>query len=230
MIRHLVSLLAIAFISCPTLAAGKKTKIPKQIQQLLAMTPDDFARKITIKDDALEVSAEISTINGWQQKDGLLKIVNSDQFFRAFINKKTGEVSYQVYQFVYYYGDWAFFNRVNYETADGPVQKDLTVISRDVLECTTYLGCRHSEHIGFEVDEKLLRAAAANYKPNAVEAWRFRLKAQSGVQRDEGFVAAEIVALLQTVDTYKKDNGLMKLEPSQINPLRVIATPQTSTK
>jgi len=209
-----VCAIAFALTSAQYLAAANKAKIPKQFQQLFAMTTDDFAAKITIKDDYLETSAEISTVNGWQQKDGILKVVNSDQFFRAFVNKKTGNVTYQVYQFVYYYGDWAFFNVVNFETPEGPVQKELTIINRDVLECTQYLGCRHVEHVGFDVDEKLLRTAASNYRPGALEAWRFRLKGKSGVQRDEGFVAAEIVALLQAVDKYKMEKGLMKSEPT----------------
>jgi hypothetical protein len=203
-----LSILLLILTSEPAFSADKAPKIPKQVQQLLNMTPEDFSAKITIKDDSLETSAEISTVNGWQQKDGLLKIVNSDQFFRAFVNKRSGVVTYQVYQYVYYYGDWAFFNLVNFETPDGPVQKDLTVISRDVLECSRYLGCRHVEHLAFDVDEGLLRAAAANYKPGQLAAWRFRLKAKSGVQRDEGFVAAEIIALLQAVDKYKASHGL----------------------
>jgi hypothetical protein len=209
-ILHLASVFLLISVPALVSKAEKPAKIPKQVQQLLNMTVDDFAKKVTIKDDFLETSAEISTVNGWQQKDGLLKIVNSDQFFRAFVNKKTGAVTYQVYQYVYYYGDWAFFNLVNFETTDGPVQKDLIAISRDVLDCSRYLGCQHVEHIAFDIDEPLLRAAAAGYKPNVPEVWRYRLKAKSGVQRDEGFVGAEIVALLQSVDKYKKEKGLIK--------------------
>jgi hypothetical protein len=188
----------------------KKPKISKQIQQLLAMTPEDFGTKITLKDDSLETTAMISTADGWQYKEGLLKLVNSDQFFRAFINKKTGATSYQVYQYVTYYGEgWAFFNLVNFETPNGPESKELDVISRDVTSCSAYIGCGHVEHVAFNVDETILREAATKYQPGNAQVWRFRLKAKSGAERDEGFVPAEIAALLKAVDQYKASKGLV---------------------
>jgi hypothetical protein len=202
-------LFAILSIAPVSAKEEKKQKIPKQLQQLLAMTPADFGSKISIKDDSLETTAVISTVNGWQYKEGLLKLVNSDQFFRAFINKKTGATNYQVYQYVTYYGDgWAFFNLVNYETPNGPESKELDVISRDVTSCSAYVGCGHVEHVAFSVEESLLREAASKYQPGNAQIWRFRLKAKSGAERDEGFVPAEIVALLKAVDDYKISKGL----------------------
>ncbi len=191
--------------------AEKVPQLSGQARKLLAMAPQDFGSRVVIRDDALEVAAEISTINGWKQKEGLLATVKSDQFFRAFVDKKTGVTTFQVYQYIHYFGQRAYFKVVNFESLGGAVQKDVTVINRVALGCSSYLGCEHVEHIGFDVDEAILRAAAAAYRPGVLAAWHYRLKSKSGVQRDEGFVGAEIVALLQAVDKYKAEKGLLKL-------------------
>jgi hypothetical protein len=207
MILRILPALLISCIVTPAAGADTGSKISRKALRLLAMTPDEFAAKMVIRDDALEVAAEISTVNGWQQKDGLLSVVNSDQFFRAFVDKKSGVTTFQVYQFIHYFGQWAFFTLVNFESLDGPVQRDLTVVNRVPLGCSHHLGCEHVEHVAFDVDEALLRAAAAAYRPGAKQAWHYRLKAKSGVQRDEGFVGAEIVALLAAVDKYRAAKG-----------------------
>jgi aryl carrier-like protein len=204
--------IAAIVISSALLASGvahaDDKKIPKQIQQLLEMTPEQFESSADLKDDSLETVAVITTLNGWQKKDGLLKIVNDDQFFRAFIDKKSGRTTFQVYQVVHYMDSgWAFFEIVNYETPTGPQSVQLDVINRDVGGCSRYLGCSYVETVGFNVDEALLRKIASLYAPGKLAAWKYRIKAKSGAQRDEGFVAAEVAGLLRAVDKYRASHG-----------------------
>jgi hypothetical protein len=208
--KRLVWALLIGTVGISPALAEKPKKIPKQYQQLMALTPEQFRTSATLKDDDLETVATITTQPGWQQKDGLLKIVNSDEYFRAFIDKKTGKTTFQVYKYVRYYGDWAFFQTVNHETPSGPISQELNVISRDVGTCNKYLGCEHTETFGFNVDETLLRQIAAKYVAgqSVTSVWRFRLKAKSGVQRDEAFVPAEVAGLLAAVDSYKRQKNL----------------------
>lgn len=59
-------------------------------QQLLRMTPEQFERSASIKDDDLEMVTTISTQPGHPAKRGLLGVVGSDNFLRAFVSKKTG--------------------------------------------------------------------------------------------------------------------------------------------
>ena len=66
----------------------KATALAAQSRQLLAMTPQDFEKSASIKDDALEVVATITTGPGFKEKHGLLGLVGSDNFLRAFIDKK----------------------------------------------------------------------------------------------------------------------------------------------
>jgi hypothetical protein len=206
----LIVALATSLIASPSNAGDKPKKISKQLQQLLAMTPAEFQASATLKDDYLETAATITTQNGWQERQGLLKIVNNDAYFRAFIDKRTGQTKFQVYEYVTYVGDWAFFNAVNYETENGPVSTELDVLGRDVGTCSKWLGgCEHTETVAFAVDEDLLRSIASRYVPGAKAGWHYRLKAKSGVQRDEVFVAAEVGGLLAAVDAYKAQHGLM---------------------
>ena len=185
-------------------AADNPSELPKHLQNLLALTKDDFTSRITLKDDSLETEATLSTLKGWQHKEGLLSVVNSDQFFRAFVDKKTGATRFQAYHYVTYTAPrFARFFLVNFDAQGGPEQKELDVLGRIKTTCSRYAGCSRTEHVAFIVDEALLRAISAKYDPSIPGLWRYRLKAKSGVERDEGFSLAEVAAVVQAVDDYK---------------------------
>ena len=203
--RFWLLLLLTTFVGGPSAAQNvQPATLPKRLQSLLALTKDDFTSRIMLKDDDLETEARLSTLNGWQYKEGLLGVVNGDQFFRAFVDKKTGAVRFQVYQVVTYTAQrFARFFLVNFDAEGGPEQKELDVLSRLSGSCDRYTGCKREEHVAFFVDEALIRAVAAKYQPGRPGLWRFRLKAKSGAERDEGFSVAEVAAIVQAVDDYR---------------------------
>ena len=206
-------LLALA-LAWPAAAKEKTPKLPKQMQKLLAMTPDQFAACATVSDDSLDVIAKITTEPCFRETRGLLKIVWNDNFVRAHIDKKTGAATYQIYQAIMYEGDWRFYRTVNYETPDGPRSEPVTEISRDVVGCSAgrySSGCTLSEHIAFSVDEKLLRTIAGKWQPGAVAGWRFKFGAKAAEDWQDGMAAAEVAGILQAVDKYRAARGL----PSQ---------------
>ena len=178
-------------------------KIDKQAKALFSMTPGDFASKVQIKDDALEPVVTFSTVDGFQKKDGLLRMVNQDLFFRAFLAKKDRSVRFQVYASIVYMGKWQFFETVNYETGELPESKAVTPISREVLSCSGMGGCMYTEHVGFQVPEDLLRKIAEKYNPQVISVWRVRFKAKTGTDWDLMVSPAEIAGLLQAVDNFK---------------------------
>ncbi|MEG3174775.1 hypothetical protein U1872_00925 [Sphingomonas sp. RB3P16] len=206
--RHIV--FGLAFLASVAASAPiPADPLPRQARQLFAMTPDQFATTAEVKDDALETMATISTMHGWQQHDGLLGMVNDDGFFRAFVDKATGDTHFQVYHMVHYTQPRrARFEIVNYETPAGPVAVPLIRIGRYRGPCRAYAGCAFLETVAFPVDEALLRALAARYVPGRVAVWKYRLKAKTGAERDEGFAAAEIAGLLIAVDRYRAAHGL----------------------
>ncbi len=207
-----ISTLALAVLALGK-PAGARSDRPgpssAQAQRLIAMTPEDFERSATLKDDALETAATITTRPGWRQKNGLLRIVGDDGFFRAFIDKRSGKTRFQVYHAVHYRDwGWAKFKWVNYETPDGPRTAPVRTIGRIKGPCRRGADCPYVEHMGFEVGERLLRDVASRYRPGQAAAWRYRLKAMSGIERDAEFTAAEVAGLLRAVDSYRAAKGL----------------------
>jgi hypothetical protein len=188
-------------------------KLSKEQQRFFALTPADFQRSITLKDDALDTTARISTEQGYQEKRGLLKLVSYDSFLRAFIDKKTGVTTFQLYDWLSYSGNWRFYESANYETPTGPESKLLTVIDRSVDSCSRY-GCLFTEHLGLELPEDLLRQIAAGYNATNPKIWRFKLNSKAGVEWQDAIHSAEFVAMLTAVDQYRAAHHLATPQPA----------------
>lgn len=201
---------AIAGLLAASPSVAKDKKMPKQLRQLVAMTPEDHLRQVSVDDDNMEVVATFDTSKSFQEKRGLLKIVWNDIFLRGFVDKQSGKTQYQVYfQFRGASRGWPRLNTANYQTAEGLKSAELRQIGSDV-DCTAsrYVGCTYTEVVTFPVEEELLRAIADEYAPDQAVAWKIRFKGQSGIDVDEGLMAAEISGLLTAVDRYRAQNGL----------------------
>ncbi len=178
---------------------------------MLAMTPQDFERSATVKDDGLELVATITTEPGYQERHGLLRLVWSDNFLRAFVNKTSGAVTYQLYQRIVYQGRlYKYFWTVNYETPSGPRAVETLNLGR-TAQCSRsqlYGGCTRTENLAVPIDEPLLRTIAARYVPGVDAGWHFRFKAQTGDDYDGVMAPAEVAGLLAAVADYKRQHGL----------------------
>jgi hypothetical protein len=180
-----------------------------QVKEALNLPKEHFANTVSIKDGSLDTIATLTTVNGFQEKRGMLGIVWDDNFLRAFVNKSTGAKSFQVYQVIHYTGrGWHFYQSVNYETANGPKSKPVTVINRDV-NCANsrYSGCSYTEHVAFDVDEEFLRDVAGRYVPGEPRVWGFKFNSRAGVDHTDGMLPAEIAGFLDRVDMYTNSKG-----------------------
>jgi hypothetical protein len=128
---------------------------------ILSLTMEHFRDTATLKDDALDTTATITTEPGFIEHAGLLRVVWHDTFLRVFIDKRTGVKRFQVYEWMTYSGGWRFYETANFATSAGPVSVPATLISKDVDGCTN--GYDYTEHVAFTVDEGLLRSLAAGY-------------------------------------------------------------------
>lgn len=182
----------------------------QQLKEMAALTVGHFKSKMEIQDDYLDTTAVFSTANGFKHGKGLLKIVWDDNFIRAYVDKKTGATSYQVYNWIKYQGrGWRLYNQANYESMTGPKAKRLTVIARDVnCRGSRYGGCTHTEHVAFNIDEELIKVIADKYKPGMEVGWKYKLKCKAGKDWKDGMLFQEIVALYETVQAYKESKGL----------------------
>jgi hypothetical protein len=172
---------------------------------LFGLTPEHFTATIKSRDDALERRAAFDTYNGWREQP-------SDVFLRAFVDKRTGEVEYQLYASVSTKGDWQFYDRINYQAPDQTVQEGKLIRVGSDVDCgaVRYGGrCRVYEDAIFVVSESLLRALAGLYAPGRAVAWQFKLKGKY-IDGDylNGISPAEAAGLLAVVDRYRASKGL----------------------
>jgi hypothetical protein len=185
-------------------ALAKEVKPTKQQKALLALTPDSVASQIAVKDDALETVVTVSSEPVWTEKQGLLGIVWNDNFLRAFVDKKTGKATIQVYEYIAYRGDWRHYNGVNYETPTGPETGNLDRISAEVVSCEgsdILGGCKLVEHLAFAFPAQFF--GDVKYDPSNPSGWRYRLKSKSGRDWDSAFVAAEIIGFMRILEQVK---------------------------
>ena len=117
----------------------------------------------------------------------------------------TGETTVQVYEYVAYHGNWRHYNRVNYESPDGPIAGDLQVISNDVVTCANSEimgGCKLVEHVAFDFPLHLL--SDFKYDPENLSVWRYRFKSKAGLDWDSGFLAGEMAGFLKVLSEIQK--------------------------
>jgi hypothetical protein len=197
---------AVALLLALTMSTVISAKEPKQTPEEIALglTPDVFEKSVTTHDDDMEVSARLTTEDSFQPNQD--PINGNDIFFRAFINKTTGKVTYQVYEWIKYRGDWRNYDQVNYQSSAGLSAKPLTVISRDVLGCSPYGYCDHQEDFAFELTEDEMKWIAARPLGQIAGFWRVRYKAQSGPDLDMSMTPAEASGFLAAIADYKRDH------------------------
>jgi hypothetical protein len=179
----------------------------KALARLQSLTPEAVAKGVVIDDDDLETRAELSTIDAYKDNGRFTDRVRSDNCVRAWIDKKTGAVEYQLYQTVNYNYEWRDFTFVNYASPAGPQTAKVDRIAHDVVSC--YAGtCSYSETVGFMVDEDFLKTIASQYVPGNSPLWRFKFRATKGPDWEDSISPAEVAGLLLAVEQYRTAHAL----------------------
>jgi hypothetical protein len=201
----------------PVLA--KKSQRETHVQKQIMRSPDELMPLISVKGDALDPAITISTRGIISQKTKILwsKFENENSFLRAFVDKKTGVVSAQVYhQAVYGGSGWHFFTRATYEGLEGLTEVDLDRLGSDV-NCASY-GCTHYEDLAFTVPVEMIHLAASKYDPaNPLYGLNYRLFGKSGQTIDEGIPINEITAFSRKIAEVKREMGFTD-EPKKAAP------------
>lgn len=175
------------------------------MKDLAGLSDQHFKQTISVKDGALDTTVTFSTEPGFVYRKGLLRLVREDIFLRGIIDKRTKARTFLVYQLIRYDDrHWRFYENANYETLSGPKAVTLTEIWSDV-DCTGYKTshCAFEEHVGFFVDEKLLRNIASRYVQGQQVAWKMKFRSRAGNEFHSGFTAAEVKGLLDKMDEYE---------------------------
>ena len=90
---------------------------PRPAAHLNALTSEGVASVVTIADDDLEPTVVLTTAKAWSSRGKFTDPVRSDNFLRAFVNKKTGTKTFQLYEQVTYSFEYRNFRRVVFATS-----------------------------------------------------------------------------------------------------------------
>lgn len=180
------------------------TQVHKQsMDEFSQLTRQGVQQCSTVKDDRLETAITFSTLNCFQRKNGILKVVWDDNFIRVYKDKKTGALKFQVYT-VLYYKDWLFPMRANFgvesvQSVDG----DRVAGEVDCSQHGLYGYCMHEEHFVFELPlDEILKIEQLAAKQGGVLEWKYRLKTKSGVDADRILNANEILGVFDLATGY----------------------------
>jgi hypothetical protein len=174
-------------------------------------TSENFKRTATVVEDGggdakTKISAEDA---------------HNRSFLRAFVDTRSGEITYQVYTRNQYSGTkYRLYRTAYFQTGKGGSDSaPVVVLSRASEACDAYGKCEFREDSGFLVSDAAVRAAAKDYlvDPATASDWKFRLKDKSGDQSDGYLPAAEIAGLLARVDEYVADNKLPRYRPNTVD-------------
>jgi len=162
-----------------------------------------FKQSTIVNDEGSIVT--FSTVYGQQKRHG--SVVWDDNFFRGFIDKRTGKKSFQVYNIIYYSGngrgDWRYYQQANYTVPAG--QQVITTQAlkqrEDCSALSLYGKCVYSEHVAFDIDEQLLRRIAQGKTEQT--QWMYQLVPQRGESYPDGLLSAEATGLLNRMAEYR---------------------------
>ena len=167
---------------------------------LLSLTMEHFRDTATVKENA-QGDATISTEKGFMEHTGPMRMVWKDEYLSSFIDKKTGQKSFQVDAWVIYSGSWRSYDTASYQSTSGPRSVPATKMGKEAANCAVG-DCTYTERVAFTVDEELLRRLAAGYAPGKPTMWPYKFIAKTGPDFAGGLSSAEIAGLLAKVDDF----------------------------
>lgn len=162
-------------------------------------TTDIVKSCLNIVDEDLNTSIEFNSQRCFRNKYGLA--VLNDQFLRVYRDKETNESKYQIYTIIKS-NQWTNPYSANYKT-ESLNAREGDRISTDV-SCHQY-GCDHTEHFVFTIPKKDIKYISNNYADGDLDHnFTYRIKTRSGLNLDRVIHKAEIKAIYETVEHYKK--------------------------
>lgn len=164
---------------------------------------DEVAQRIsrTGEDDNLETDIKFSTLRVRTFWDPTPEKSQEMPFIRAWLDKKTGAKTFQIYVVTKYSSESGFYgyNKATLETDAGPESAAVNQIDKDV-KCSAKDTCDYAETLGFEISEALLQTSVKKYESKPNDAWRFRIHSRAGRALTLSIPVAEIAGLMLKID------------------------------
>jgi hypothetical protein len=197
--------LAFLVRAIPAIAAASLTGVgalhaaPRE-PDVLRLQMEHFRDTATVQENSA-TGTVISTEPGYVRHSGLMRMIWSDEFLRAVIDRASGRKSFEVIAWVIYNGKLRAYDKVRYPGRSGETSLPTTVISRESSECAVG-DCNYTERVAFAVDEGLLCSLAAGAAASQPVLWPYTLVATRGPDAAGSLSTAEIAGLLAKVDAY----------------------------
>lgn len=180
----------------------------KPIHSALAkMSPQSIAARIEVRDDPLEDHVLFSTKPVFRKGGFTADVAVHDGFIKASKPRDgaAGGVSWRVSYDLTYFGARRDVTQVNIRSADGLLKIAPAAVRRWSEECGEgAVTCGQHMTVEFEAPETVIRDIAAAYRPGDRTPWRVRFKDDHGEGLTIGIAPAEVAALVNTVDGWKR--------------------------
>lgn len=177
--RLCVALIALAVAAC----APRATQPPPQ-PQAVEFQDDQFSQE--------------ATFVGIEQTDNQTRGTVTDWFIRSFVDKRSGEVSHQLYVHVSYLGERRRYERA---TDDRATTLPLSPIERLRGSCS-HGDCDYDEDFALGLRDPILRERAGT-------GFQVKVVAHSGDSIILTIAPGQIVPQLASVDAYRRAHSLM---------------------
>jgi hypothetical protein len=179
--------------------AAEKTPTDKAWRTLSEANVEVLMQKIEVFDEPMEMWIKLTSRRLYKQNTSFISYFagarETDNYLRAFVDKKTGQAAYQFVFTTRYIGQYEYIRRANYLTADGPVTAEVNELQNELRRCDAK-GCEHYLAVAVDVPRSVLDWAASR---NVNDAWYVRLVSVDEAS-DRGVNPKEIAALLAKTD------------------------------
>ena len=204
MLRGAAIVVAVALLS----ACQPRMSAQERLAMWRGLTDAHFRETTTIQDDNLDLVASFSTEKGRpgakHPEDGYYY---QHDFLRAFIDKRTGKIEYQLYFTMTYPGPQRRYETATYEAPKGTQQGIVTVIDRS-KSCERSQGvtyCDYREDLAIALDENVVTWVAARYGEGdpVKQGWHYRITAHDGSDYTGLIHPAEAKGLLEAMASHR---------------------------
>lgn len=198
-VRKIALLLGATAVLLPAVTSASEPLSRK----LAAMTPSEFETKTRVVDDPLEPDLVISTEKAHRGRQPIKDGLADNVYVRALVARDTGQVRFQIWHDIAYWGQRKELYQVNY-VAGGALQSDpLAITAHRADECPfvdEVVYCKLNKTLVFEVSEPVMREIAQQYRQDSRNPWSFRFKDRLGRDVTSGLAPAEAAGLLRVLD------------------------------
>ncbi len=201
----MVRWLSLVSVACVVMAPVAASAMQPLNRSLSRLTPDEFAKRVSLIDDPLEKAIVLSTQSGHKGGQSMKGAYADDVHLRAALDRQTGKVSWQVWHDLINFPQKAQITAVHY-TAGGKlhvaqpakVEQWEDVCSPDGIGvCFSYM------RVVFEIPDHVVQEIATRYRPGSRDPWPLRFKVAGRQDITGGLAPAEAAGLIQAVQSWQ---------------------------